>query len=130
MKIELPVKRTVVEETPDDELMVRWKLSFDQNWSHFKICEFCDQEFTSGVLFRIHKKAHANEHNYNITSAGLLAEEKAKDLQDDADSSQVKDLLWSESSASLYITLAVFHFYSNFEALTNKSGFWWDDTFS
>lgn len=44
------------------------------------------------MLFRIHKKAHENEHNYNITSADILAEEKAKELNEDNDTS-VKALL-------------------------------------
>ena len=96
MKIELPVKRTVIDDTGDDDLMVRatvctkWERKLNLT---FQICEFCDQEFTSAVLFRIHKRAHENEHNYNITSADLLAEEKAKNLENEENDTSVKNLL-------------------------------------
>ena len=65
------------------------------------VCDDCDQTFTSAVLFRIHKRAHENEHMYNLTIKDIAdeddrAEAKRKVLEEndeDDDTSGVKKLL-------------------------------------
>merc|ERR1711953_584504 len=60
---------------PDDDLL---------------ICDDCDQTFTSAVLFRIHKRAHENEHKYVLGVQQEMeecdrAEEKRRAIEDDDD---------------------------------------------
>ena len=66
MKIEMPKLKTKVEieGPPDDDLLVSSKIAIFVGQNYFQICDDCDQTFTSAVLFRIHKRAHENEHKY------------------------------------------------------------------